>query len=159
MWRQQLRQYGKALDAPEDILGVVLLLVVFTVMLTAVLFRYLLNDSLSWAEELARYGFIGLVYCGIATGFRRRSHVRIDLIDLMLPRMAPALGVVNWLVSVVFLTFLLVQAVGITKVLRTSRSAALELPMAWVYWLVAAGIAMGVLRLLWIGLHAVRSGR
>ena len=71
MWKHQLRQYGNALDAPEDTVGVVLLLVVFTVMLAAVLFRYLLNDSLTWAEELVRFGFVGLVYSGIATGFRR----------------------------------------------------------------------------------------
>lgn len=159
MWKHQLRQYGKALDAPEDTVGVVLLLVVFTVMLAAVLFRYLLNDSLTWAEELVRFGFVGLVYSGIATGFRRRAHIRIDMIDLMLPRLAPTFRVVNWLISLIFLIFLLVQTVEITKVLRTSRSAALELPMAWLYWLVAAGIAMGILRLLWIGLCAVRSGR
>ena len=157
--QSRLRQCWTALAAPEDAVGVLLLAVLFAVMVAAVLFRYLLNDSLIWAEEVARYTFVGLVYAGIATGFRQRSHVRIDLIDLMAPRLARALETLVWIVSVAFLAFLLGQAVGITSVLRSSRSAALQMPMAWLYGLVAAGIAMGLVRLLWIGWLAVRSRR
>lgn len=155
----RLRQFWAALDAPEDALGVLLLAVVFAVMVAAVFFRYLLNDSLIWAEEIARYAFVGLAYAGIATGFRNRSHVRIDLIDLLAPSLARAFEALVWIVSFAFLAFLLVQAVSITNVLRSSRSAALQMPMAWLYWLVAAGIAMGLIRLLWIGWQAVRGER
>lgn len=156
---QRLRACWAALEAPEDALGVLLLAVVFLVMVAAVLFRYLLNDSLIWAEEVARYAFVGLVYAGIATGFRRRSHVRIDLIDLLAPRLARLLNVLVWLVSAAFLAFLVLQAIGITSVLRSSRSAALQMPMAWLYWLVATGIAMGLARLLWIGWQALAGRR
>jgi TRAP-type C4-dicarboxylate transport system permease small subunit len=155
---QRLRNAWAVLEAPEDALGVLLLAVVFAVMLAAVLFRYLLNDSLIWAEEVARYAFVGLVYAGIATGFRRRSHVRIDLIDVIAPRLVPWLAAVVWVASVAFLSFLLMQAVGITGVLRSSRSAALQMPMAWLYWMLATGILLGIVRLLWIGWRAARGG-
>jgi len=152
----KLRRSIEALGAPEDAVGVLLFTLIFVVMLASVLFRYLLTDSIIWAEEVERYGFVGLVYAGIATGFRQRSHVRIDLVDMAVPKLANTFAVISWIVSVAFLAFLLLQAVGITKVLGTSRSAALEMPMAWLYWLVAAGIFMGLIRLLLIGWQTLR---
>jgi TRAP-type C4-dicarboxylate transport system permease small subunit len=85
--------------------------------------------------------------------------VRIDLIDLMAPRLARWLDVVVWFVSTGFLGFLLLQAIGITDVLRSSRSAALQMPMAWLYWLVATGIALGLIRLLWVAWRALVGSR
>ena len=148
---RRLRECWAALEAPEDALGVLLLAIIFTVMVAAVVFRYVINDSLIWAEEVARYAFVGLVYTGIATGFRRRSHVRIDLIDHVSPRLVRVNSVLVGILSAMFLAFLLVQAVGITRVLQTSRSASLQMPMAWLYWLVALGILLGLVRLVWMG--------
>lgn len=158
---RSLRDLVDAVDgAVEDAIGVGLLGVIFAVMVAAVVFRYLLNDSLIWSEELARYGFIALVYIGISTGFRRNSHVRIDLVEFLPRGLARIAEMLVWVVSVAFLAFLLVQAVSITQVLRASRSASLEMPMAWLYWVVALGIAIGLIRLLLIGCVAVRgSGR
>ncbi len=150
--RRRLGECWAALEAPEDVLGVLLLAIIFAVMVAAVVFRYLFNNSLIWAEEVARYAFVGLVYAGIATGFRRRSHVRVDLIDQWSPRLARVCSLLVGILSVAFLAFLLVQAVGITRVLQSSRSAALQMPMTWLYWLVAAGILLGLFRLAWMAL-------
>src|SRR5690349_20591806 len=147
---QPLRTLGVVLDAIEDAIGVGLLGVVFAVMVAAVFFRYIVNDSLTWSEELARYGFVALVYAGISTGYRHKSHVRIDLVDFLPHSLGPAAKAASWIASFAFLAFLLVQAISITQVLRASRSAALEMPMAWLYWAVALGIALGLLRLLLI---------
>jgi TRAP-type C4-dicarboxylate transport system permease small subunit len=155
-----IRALVNAVDgAVEDAIGVGLLSIVFAVMVAAVFFRYVLNDSLIWAEELARYGFIALVYVGISTGYRRSSHVRIDLVEFMPRSVTRVTDVLVWLVSLAFLTFLLVQAVSITQVLRASRSASLEMPMAWLYWSVAVGIALGLARLLLIAASAARGRR
>jgi len=151
-----IRALVNAVDgAVEDAIGVGLLSIVFAVMVAAVFFRYVLNDSLIWSEELARYGFVALVYVGISTGFRRSSHVRIDLVEFMPRSVTRVTDVLVWVVSVAFLAFLLAQAIAITQVLRTSRSASLEMPMAWLYWAVALGIALGLLRLLLIAVSAM----
>ena len=46
----------------EKILCVVLLAAMSILIVVQVFFRYALNNSLSWTEELARYMFIWLIY-------------------------------------------------------------------------------------------------
>lgn len=138
---------------PEDAVAVAILAAVFVVMLGSVVFRYLLNDSLIWAEEMARFGLIAITFVGTGTGFRRDSHIRLDLADRMPASTGRVLRVVVLSISLAVVGFLAVQAVGIMPVLANSRSAAMEMPMGWLYGVVAAGLAGGVFRIL-IGIVA-----
>lgn len=47
---------------------------------TEVVRRFALSYSSTWAEEVARYAFIYLVWIGVAAGVRDRGHIRIDVI-------------------------------------------------------------------------------
>jgi len=54
-----------------------------TVLLTViqVVYRYLLNDALSWSEELARWMFVWAIYLGMAVIAGQRRHMRIDFLE------------------------------------------------------------------------------
>ena len=79
----------RLLDFPvEDVLGVLALLAAFAVMSVQVFLRYVLNDSLIWSEEAARYLLVAIAFLGCATGCRKACHIRIDAIDLLLPERA-----------------------------------------------------------------------
>lgn len=138
----------RVLREPEDAAGVLVLAVTFVVMIASVFFRYVLNDSLVWAEEVARWGLIAITFLGTGTGVRRDSHIRIDLVERAGPVIGRVMRLFVLVVSLAVVGFLLVQAIRIMPVLGTSRSAALELPMSWLYAVVAAGLAGGVLRFL-----------
>lgn len=45
-----------------------------------VVFRYVINFSLSWAEELSGYCFIWLVFSGIVVSFVRGEHATVNLV-------------------------------------------------------------------------------
>ncbi len=47
---------------------------------TEVIRRFVLSYSSTWAEEVARYAFIYLVWIGVSAAVRDRGHIRIDVI-------------------------------------------------------------------------------
>lgn len=130
----------------EDGIGTMLVLATFVVMLAAVMFRYLFNDSLTWSEEFSRYALVMMTFVGIATGFRKQVHIRIDALRNIFPRWARALDVFGLVGSIAFLGFLIVQAVQLSRVLGSSRSAALNMPMSWLYIAVVVALMVGLLR-------------
>jgi len=134
------------LSEVEDGIGTMLVLATFAVMLAGVVFRYVFNDSLTWSEEFSRYALVMMTFVGIATGFRKRVHIRIDALLTTWPRMAHALEIFGLVASIAFLGFLIVQSVQLTRVLGSSRSAALNMPMSWLYTAVAAALVLGLFR-------------
>src|SRR5262245_66352509 len=51
--------------------------------------RYVLNDSLAWTEEIARYGLMALTFLGGAVVTRRNNQIAVALLPNLLP---PAYG-------------------------------------------------------------------
>ena len=47
--------------------------------------RYVLNNSASWTEEIARYLLIGVVFVGAAIGVAKNNHIQVDLLYRYLP--------------------------------------------------------------------------
>jgi len=61
----------------------ILVAVITIVVAAGVFWRYVLNDSLSWTEEVARYLLIWLAAVGSIVAMHRRQHVAIDIIPDM----------------------------------------------------------------------------
>ncbi|MGL4442063.1 MAG: TRAP transporter small permease [Alsobacter sp.] len=138
--RGMIREY-------EDAVAVLVLVATFIVVVVSVFFRYVLNDSLVWAEEFARFGLVIITFVGTGLGFRKDSHIRVDLVDRLPVPVARTIRLFVLLFSLAVVGFLALQAVRIMPILANSRSAAMEMPMSWLYAVVAAGLAGGVIRI------------
>lgn len=124
-------------DVPAFLLFWALAGVVFTQFFT----RYVLNDSLGWTEEIARYLLIGVAFIGCMMAVRKGSHIAIEVFYIFVPR--GLRRIVSTLVDV--------SLIGIygwftwlcTKLaMRTfSMMVSLDLPKSVIYWTVAAGFA------------------
>lgn len=68
-------------DGALESVCAILLLTTIAVTLTQVFFRYALNASLSWPEEMSRWAFVWMIFLGMALGVQRNSHVSLDLLS------------------------------------------------------------------------------
>jgi TRAP-type C4-dicarboxylate transport system permease small subunit len=131
---------GDRLHRGLEVVTVALLAVYFLLVVFQVFFRYVLNRSLFWSEELVRFALIWSVMLGSAVVAYRGEHLRIDALDGLLPPAAQR--VVTRLAQ--FLTFvfcLILAGTGVQFTFRTltQRSAVLEVPI----WVVYAAIPIG----------------
>jgi len=102
--------------------------------LLQVFFRYALNNSLIWSEELARYLFVWVSFLGSAVALERGLHIEIDIITSALSTAARRwLSFIGKLLILIFLVFLIVYGCNITRLTVDQPSAALRIPMAVVY--------------------------
>ncbi|MEX0827849.1 MAG: TRAP transporter small permease subunit, partial [Haliea sp.] len=66
------------------VLAGLLLFVALCSISAGIFFRYVIGDSLSWAEELARYALIWSALVGSAVAYRRGAHIAMTMaIDLL----------------------------------------------------------------------------
>ena len=109
--------------------------VVMTVMIfLQVVYRYVLGESLSFSEELARYMFIWSVAMGSALALRTRSHIGVELLVERLPKsLGNQAKVLACVISLIFYGMLVWYGFEMVFETMDQESAALELPMGYVY--------------------------
>jgi TRAP-type transport system small permease protein len=71
-----------------------------TLVVAAVVFRYVLNNPLTWSEELIVLLFGWMVFFGVANAFRARTHIIIDVVVIFAPRwLCSVFGVLAFLAT------------------------------------------------------------
>lgn len=135
-----MRGFVRWINRIAEATVVVLFATLIAVVAAAVFWRYVLNDSITWGEELARYCFIWVTFVGGGLGVGRNIHVGVDSVVMLLP--AYPRRIVELLVEAAMVLFTLILiGVGIQFTLFGARSTALLLGinMIWVYAAVPVG--------------------
>jgi TRAP-type C4-dicarboxylate transport system permease small subunit len=137
-----MRGPGDRLHRGLEAVAVLLLAAYFVLVVLQVFFRYVLNRSLFWSEELVRFALIWGVMLGSAVVAYRDEHIRIDGVDRLLPpRAGRVLARAARFLTFVFCLILTVTGVQFMVRTLTQRSAVLEVPI----WVVYAAIPAGAL--------------
>jgi TRAP-type C4-dicarboxylate transport system permease small subunit len=103
--------------------------------------RYVLNDSVAWTEEIARYGLMWVVFIGGAMVTRRNTHIAVELLSNLMkpgPLRAALLAFVDF-VKLGFIGLLAYFSWTITERMDMQRMTVIDLPMSYVY----AGVSFG----------------
>ena len=134
---------------------ILLTLSFFIVVLAAVFYRYVLNDSLVWTEEYVRFSLFWVILLGASLVSRDDHHLRIEVIHRYVPRAASRVisGFAHF-ASIVFCAILFWQAYELFM-RTTGRSPALSFPMRWVY----AAMLVGAPLIIIMTVRAWISGR
>lgn len=79
-WARSLTALSNVLDHATSLCYVVTTIAFAAVMLLGIFFRYVLNDSLAWSDELALIMFVWASFLSIASGYLHGKHVHIDIV-------------------------------------------------------------------------------
>lgn len=137
-----------ALDRVDSVITALcslLMAATFAVVIWAVFCRYVLNSSLMWGEELARYLSIWMICLGLGLAHRRGAHVAVNSALGWVPRIPKR--VVTFIAESV--TFVLCVLITWFSWLSTKGnfesgqlSPAMGIDIAWIYLALPVGFAL-----------------
>lgn len=134
----------------EEMICVIMLAAVTVLISVGVFCRYVLNHSLSWSDELARYCFIYAVFVGMGLAVKENGNMKIDILELSVPKIKPVLCIIQDAIYFLFLLYVFSPSVSILQKFSTNpqTSPAMKIPMQFVYVSFLIGIILAIFRLI-----------
>ena len=149
-----LRQYGI-----EDWITFVLFWALTIVVFLQFFTRYILNDSLAWTEEIARYLLIVVVFIGASMGVRRNTHIHVEFLYRYLPAKAGrAMSTAVDGVRVAFLGYATYLTSLLIPKMNNLKMTVIDVPMSVIYSFVMAGFALMTFRAVQVAIRHWRRG-
>lgn len=143
--------FWRKLDTIDILISVTALAILVLVVSLQVFCRYVLQNSLDWTEELARYLLIWSVLFGCSYAMKEDAHLEMSILRSMAgPHMKKVIHIFSCLMCLVFCIIMLNAGIESIENIRWSEQTtpAMQIP-AWIIWLaMPLGFAL-------MGIHAV----
>ncbi len=136
----------------------ILLIAVTFIVGLAVFYRYVLNDPLQWAEEIARYLLIWLSLVAASVAIKERKHINLTTIVRHLPKRAFfTLEIILYIIIIVLITIVAKHS-WLMVVTRSVRqfSPSMAISMLWVHSALPVGFCLIVVQSLFILLEDIK---
>ena len=128
----KLEDFGDWLGKITLFIVIILTGILVVTVLTGVFFRYIVRDSLSWTEELARYLMIWAALLAVSVGIKDKEHVGIQLLIKQFPPIITKLiTLIVYIITIVFLTVLTFKGYQVADRAQNQLSLALNISMYW----------------------------
>ena len=125
------------MDWVDKVLRVVVSIViaVFTiVILVSIFFRYVLNNSLVWAEQVCRYLYVWMVMLAMPIVYRAKANVAFDLLyNRLTPQLKRLFHLLSDLLIGCFAGFLALQGLRYTILKGATIITGINIPQGWMY--------------------------
>lgn len=133
----------RVVDKSVDFVTILLLCSMVVVVFAQVVFRYAGISSPPWTEEFARFNFIWLTFMGAAAVFRRKGHLIIDTLAMLLPpRVNRILNVpVQFMISALLL-ILIIKGIELCRSGWFTRASTMNIPLTVIYLSVPVSAAL-----------------
>ena len=143
---KKLEQVSDIINKCVSYIGMVIFIVLIVACVAQVFFRFILNNSLSWSEELARYCFIWMHMLGASLLIEGSGHATVTaILDLMH-------GTLRKIVDIIIDgTVMLYAGLKLAYSSRTNLSTALSVPM----WCINSSVAVGGILLMFQAFVAI----
>ncbi|PSL46990.1 TRAP-type C4-dicarboxylate transport system permease small subunit [Salsuginibacillus halophilus] len=126
----------------EEIILVITMVVMVVLIFYQVLSRYVLSNSLSWTEEMARYVHVWQVWIGASFAVRMDKHIKVEMVKDLLPpmyrRIVELIALLLWFFLAVVLAY--IGTVVVLDMIGSGQtSPAMRIPM----WIGYAAVPVG----------------
>lgn len=129
----------------EHILNLLLTIMV-VVVFVQVIFRFILMMPLSWSEEVARYIMIWTTFLGAALAVEKKAHPFVEVFTNTLPlTIRVPVHILIICLSCVFYAILVFYGAMFVSSSMMQPSAAMQIPMGYVYIIIPFGGIMLIL--------------
>lgn len=126
--------------------GLLLLMVFFTIF--AVFTRYVLNQSLDWTEELARFLYIWITFLGALVVLAKNKHIAIEtLLDALPKKVSSLLRKINVVLMISFTLSMIIGGWQVSKMAMFQVAPGTGIRLGYVYAVIPLS---GVLMLLYL---------
>lgn len=123
--------------------AIAMVLVIAVVIAAGVFFRYVLNDSLSWSEELAKYAMLWMVFLGAPIALKFGVHPNIEIVIERFPQpIVRLIRVIVYAAVFCFCAFLALKSHAFAWNGRTQVAIAIgDVSMYWFFLSIPVGMA------------------
>ncbi len=120
----------------DDAIVLILFWVLAGVVFLQFFTRYVLNDSLGWTEEIARFLLIGVTFIGSVMATRKQSHIAVEFFYRWVPRTSRRIA--QFAIDIISTAFFAALALLSTQIAGRTRQmmVSLEIPKSAIYWIV-----------------------
>jgi C4-dicarboxylate transporter, DctQ subunit len=118
--------------------GVLVLImgIMFVTFIAQVLFRYVLNVPLGWSDEICNFLWLWGILWGASFVMKNHEDIRFDMLYNLLPRkLKRTLTVISSCAIVLVLCWSLPATWSYISFMKVEKSAAMGIPMNWVFGL------------------------
>ncbi len=138
--------YKNIIKLPELTIFFILFIILFLQFFS----RYVLNDSPSWTEELARYLLILLTFVGGISCVRNNSHIYLEFIYRMVSKgTGKSFILISTFLSMLFYFYTSYLAIVLSDKISYQRMISMDLPKNIVYYAIAVCLfIMGIYSLI-----------
>lgn len=135
----------------EELLAA-LLLAVMTIVVAAQIVLRLANMPLSWSEEMARYLFIWLIYIGSSYAVKKRSHIKVEIMTLLVKEkgrlVLDLISDIGFFIFAVVIGYFGWFATYKIAFVNVQQSPSMHLNMGFAYLSVCLGFTLMAIRLI-----------
>lgn len=129
------KKFDRLLTNVQTYVCAVLFTIIIVIGAANVFCRYVLNDSLTWAEEAMRFICIWLVFIGSSLTIRVDGHISIDLLQSVIKntKVKMVLYVITRIVAASFLVILFPASIELVAKMKNAYSSAVGISYSIVY--------------------------
>lgn len=123
--------------------GVLLVAVMTIMVLIQVFFRYVLNNSFVWTEEVARFMMVWMTFIAAPVAYRKGANVSLDIVrNLFKGRLHAFIGILIEIAALATLCLFFYKSLGMFERGINIRASSIEISMAYVYVSMPIGLLL-----------------